>query len=156
MSFFRVASVLLIFSFCATAAADQCAVIDRAVADRATAALRATHGRVIRYCAPCGDTMPPISAAFTPRSVSFERDELHLDGHPEDLAYLYLEVAPNVFENFALRTGCPASDIPETLRYLPSGPTVSGFGPVPPALARVGWGRSASPAPPPPRGPAGS
>jgi hypothetical protein len=145
MSFLRIASAILVLSMCATAAADQCQVIDRAVADRATAAIRTSHGRVIRYCAPCGDTMPPISAAFTPSSVTFDGSELHVDGRTEDLAYLYLEVAPNVFENFALRAGCPASDIPEALRYLPSGPTVHRFGPVPPALASVGWGRSVGP-----------
>lgn len=151
MSFIaRTATIAFVLSLCGSVAADQCAVIDREVADRATAALRVSHGRVLRYCAPCGEPMPPISAAFTPRSVSFDGRELHIDGRPEDLAYLYLEVAPNVFENFALRTGCPASDIPQALRYAPSGPAASGFGPVPPALARIGWGASnAAPAPSP-------
>lgn len=141
----RTATVALVLSLCASAAADQCAVIDQSVADRATAAIRTSRGRVLRYCAPCGDRLPPISAAFTPRSVRFDGRELHIDGRPEDLAYLYLEVAPNVFENFALRTGCPASDIPQALRYSPTGPAAGDFGPVPPALARIGWGRPGSP-----------
>lgn len=128
----------------ALAQADQCQVVGQEVGDRAVAAIRASHGRVLAHCAPCGDPPPTLSRAFVPREARFTGDAVSIDGREVDLAYLYLEVAPNLFENIALRTGCPAEGIPEAFRVVGGALRPEGFGAAPPALAPLGWGRASS------------
>lgn len=124
------------------ARADQCQVVSQDVGDRAVAAIRASHGRVLPHCAPCGDPAPTLAQAFVPREARFTGDAVSVDGQEVDLAYLYLEVAPNLFENIALRAGCPAEEIPEAFRVVGGALRPERFGAVPPALAPLGWGRA--------------
>lgn len=141
---FAVLLALTVTSAASLALADQCQLVSPDVADRAVASIRAARGRVLSYCAPCGDALPPISAASVPRQVRSSGDSVHIDGREVDLAYVYLEVSPGFFENVALRTGCPASDVPEALRFVGGTPRPERLGPVPPSLAPLGWGRPAS------------
>jgi hypothetical protein len=137
------ALVVVVLSLAAAfARADQCQLVERDVAERAMSAIRASRGRVLAHCAPCGDPPPSAGAAFVPRSVSSTGSSLLVDGTERDLAYLYLEVAPNVFENVALRTGCPASEVPQVWDFTGGSARARSFGSVPPALAPYGWGAS--------------
>lgn len=141
--------VVVLLSLAAAAQADQCQLVDRDVAERALRAIRASHGRVLAHCAPCGDPPPSLATAFVPGSVSATSSSLVVDGTERDLAYLYLEVAPNVFENIALRTGCPADGIPQVWDFTSGTPRAAPFGPPPASLRRLGWGMPAG-APRPP------
>lgn len=138
----RVACLLFAvgLSSAALAYADQCQVVEVGVAVRAVQAIQASHGRVLDHCAPCGDPPPSLSRAFTPRAVASGGDSVSIDGTERDLAYLYLEVAPNVFENVALRTGCPADGIPQVWDFTSGTPRARAFGPPPAALRPFGWG----------------
>jgi hypothetical protein len=122
------------------ARADQCQLVDPAVAQRAARAIQASHGRVLAYCAPCGDPMPATSAAFTPREVHAGTESLFIDGREVDLAYTYLEVGQGLFENVALRTGCDAVDVPPALRISGTTFLTARLGAVPAALRALGWG----------------
>lgn len=123
------------------ARADQCEVVDARIASRAVAAIRASHGRLLVHCEPCGDPRPTLAAAFVPREVRATDTQVIVDGRPVDLAYLYLEVRSGWFENVALRTGCEAFDVAGSWVFGATGLRRSrGFGPVPPALRALGWG----------------
>jgi hypothetical protein len=131
------------------ARADQCQLVDREVAERALRAIRASRGRVLAHCAPCGDPPPSLGEAFVPGTVNSTGSSLLVDGTERDLAYLYLEVAPNLFENIALRAGCPAEGIPEVWDFRSGTARPAAFGPPPASLRRLGWGTPAG-APRPP------
>ena len=88
------------------AVADQCQLVSIDVADRAYGSIRAARGRVLHYCAPCGDALPPVTAASVPREVRSTSESVYIDGREVDLAYVYLEVSPGLFENVGIRTGC--------------------------------------------------
>ena len=133
--------VLAIFLIAPLARADQCELVAAEVATRAVAAIQASHGRVLLYCALCDDPEPTLGAAFTPRSVVSTGQSVVIDGREIDLAYAYLEVAPNVFENIAMRSGCDARDVPEVLRFHAGALTRARFSRAPAALTRLGWGR---------------
>lgn len=126
--------------------ADQCEIVSPEIAGRAVAAIQASHGRVLAHCAPCGDAAPSLASATLPRDVHSSGTAVVIDGLAVDLAYTYLEVAPNVFENIALRTGCEASDVPQVWRFRNGGAAQqTTFGAAPPALTRLGWGRPPNP-----------
>lgn len=126
------------------ARADQCEIVSADVATRASQAIAVSHGRVLSYCAPCGDPEPRIAAAVVPHEVHNMGTSVVIDGNEVDLAYTYLEVAPGVFENVAMRTGCPAQDVPEVLRFRGQTLTRERFGRPPPALRQLGWGGAPS------------
>ncbi len=133
--------------------ADQCQVVDAAVAARAVRAIQGSHARVLPHCAPCEDPAPTLGAAFVPRTVTSTGTSVVVDGVEQDLAYLYLEVSPNVFENVALRTGCEAFEVPEVWDFTTGTARARRFGSVPPALRGFGWGAplpDSSPRPLPP------
>ncbi len=141
------ASCLVLLFVSALARADQCELVDADVGQRAATAIAGSHARVLSYCAPCGDPLPAIGAAHTPHDVRYVAGSVVIDGASVDLAYTYLEVAPNVFENVALRTGCSAFDVPEVLRFRGATFERARFAAPPPALRRFGWGRPPSQAP---------
>ena len=126
--------------------ADQCEIVSPEIADHAVAAILASHGRVLSHCGPCGDPAPSLASATLPHDVHNSGSAVVIDGVAVDLAYTYLEVAPNVFENIALRTGCPAQDVPQVWRFRGPGPAQeTRFSAAPPALTRLGWGRTPNP-----------
>lgn len=140
------ALVLAVVFVAPLAEADQCQLVDAEIAGRAVAAIRTSHGRVLSYCAPCGDPDPVASAARMPHTVVNSGSSVLIDGTEVDLAYTYLEVAPNVFENVALRTGCPAQEVPEVLRFAGGRLTRGRFGRPPASLVHLGWGHAPPPA----------
>jgi hypothetical protein len=97
----------------AAAHADQCQLLDDAVADRVRAVM-AKPMRVAELCEPCGEKVPGLP--FLPRSVDIIGSELVLDGTPRDLAYTYVKTASNKFENLAMLVGCPVEDVSPSLR----------------------------------------
>lgn len=111
---------LLILPFLAIpslAHADQCAIVDDAVATRAVAALR-SHPMVIEYCEPCNDPAPGAPRRID-RAVKIRDNaadaRVTLDGRDVDLAYTYVQTAPLKYENLAKLAGCPASDVSPSL-----------------------------------------
>jgi len=97
----------------AAAHADQCQLLDDAVAERVRAVM-AKPMRVAELCEPCGEKVPGLP--FLPRSVDIIGSELVLDGTPRDLAYTYVKTAANKFENLAMLVGCPVEDVSPSLR----------------------------------------
>lgn len=126
--------------FSSLATADQCALVERPVATTAALVIGGSHGRLLEHCAPCGDPPPSLAAAFVPARVESAGGSVTIDGVARDLAYLYLEVAPGVFENVGLRSGCAASGVPEVWDFTSGTPTRRAFGAPPVSLRALGWG----------------
>jgi hypothetical protein len=98
--------------------ADQCAWVEADVAERAKALLD-TAPYVIEHCEPCGDRAPgePTHAKTveiaTPAS-GFR--ELHVNGKPVDLAYLFVQTDATHYGNVAALVGCPATGVSPSLQ----------------------------------------
>lgn len=118
-----------------TAHADQCALNAYDVADRAAALIKRS-GRVLEYCASCGDTAPGRS--FLVNSVASNRGHVSVNGSDVDLAYLYVETGTNEFRNVGLMTRCGARQVAEFIRNgTPTAPTSSYSPPRPPPVVRA-------------------
>lgn len=102
----------------APAHADQCAWLeDAAMLELAVTRLH-TAGSYIGLCEPCGETIPgPPQAVgkIEVRKVSQAARVLSIDGRDLDLAYVYVETAPQRYENLAVLTGCPVDGVSPTL-----------------------------------------
>lgn len=118
-------ALLLIFltslGFSTPASADQCAWVEPAVAEKAAKELTAGR-RVVELCEPCRETRPrakrtlAADAAIRPVARHPEYREVTIAGEAHDLAYLFVERKPGVFENVALIAGCPAVRVSRQLR----------------------------------------
>lgn len=100
-----------------TARADQCAWVDKHVAERAHE-LVAQAPNVIAFCEPCGDQAPGAPVAVTSYAIG-EPDsgfgELSINGASVDLAYTYVQTSPTEYTNLALLAGCPATGVSPSL-----------------------------------------
>ena len=102
----------------AAARADQCQLVDDAVASRAVKAL-AGNPDVIQFCEPCGDKAPGEPTRAT--RVTKGRDSMGeyavvIDRREVDLAYTYVKTSPAHYENVAALAGCPTSGVSPSLR----------------------------------------
>jgi len=88
--------------------ADQCAIVDSAVATRAVDLAR--HSRaVIDYCEPCGDKAPSTPVSI--RKADIINGRVMINGHHVDLAYVYYQVAGDEYRNLGLEAGCSAQQV---------------------------------------------
>ena len=99
----------------APARADQCALVQPAVAQRALAAVQ-QHERLVTFCEPCGDAAPGEPAAVKSVRIgsdaaSDSMEELWVDGAPIDLAYAYVQTSPARYDNLAALAGCPTTGV---------------------------------------------
>ena len=121
-----VVAVFVLALVASRAHADQCAVLDRPVAERAIAQLK--HGmRVAEFCEPCGEKTPKRPFAIqSVRLTKWDGDEasveLRVNGKAQDLAYLFLEISPGLFHNVAKLAGCPATSVSEEIEIAPRKP----------------------------------
>ncbi len=100
--------------FSINAMADQCQAVSRAEAERA-ALLIQKNSVVTDYCEPCENG---IKARSVVKTVKVEDrvlggqiySELKINGKAVDLAYLFVEVAPNKSVNVAKVIGCETLD----------------------------------------------
>ncbi len=101
----------------AVAHADQCELVDDAVATRAVAALHG-HPNVIEYCEPCNDQAPGEPHRIDHLAKQRGTDGYYavtLDKREVDLAYTYVQTAPSHYENVAMLAGCPVSGVSPSL-----------------------------------------
>lgn len=93
--------------------ADQCEWLDDpSVARRAVRELT-SHVDFIELCEPCGDRAPgaPRRAGHVAvRSVD-GHSEVAIDGHPVDLAYVYVQISGRLYRNLAMLAGCPTTGV---------------------------------------------
>lgn len=103
--------------------ADQCAWVEPSVAKAAAVELSSGR-RIVEFCEPCKETKPTAKRALArngavrdvPRHPEYK--QVDVDGKLLDLAYLFVERRPGVFENVALIAGCPAVSVSREL-HLP-------------------------------------
>lgn len=121
----------------AVAHADQCAIVDPAIATRA-AELAKKSDAMIEYCEPCGDKQPVLPRQLT--SVNANSKVVWLNGRPVDLAYVFIHTTGDDYQNLGLAAGCSAQRVSKSIKSsakpLPASPSLP-----PPPL------------PPPPGGP---
>ena len=99
--------------------ADQCELVDDAVATHAIDAIRA-HGqpKLIEYCEPCGDRAPGEPHVIEHVAKQRGADgyfSVTIDKREVDLAYTYVQTAPSTYENLALLAHCPTSGVRPSL-----------------------------------------
>jgi hypothetical protein len=107
------------------ARADQCAWVDKAVAEAAAKYL-APKSDWAQFCEPCGDSKPVYrkvqSAPVVRATSSGGYWELVIDGVAVDLAYVYAVRATEdkKLGNLALLAGCPATGVSKTIPLPPA------------------------------------
>jgi hypothetical protein len=113
-----ITGVLVLSAGGATARADQCAVVSKAVAERAARLLQAS-GSYVPYCEPCGDRVPVASAIQPVRTVEVVPDTgqyaVRVNGTEIDLAYAYYASGAD-FANLADLAGCDAGAVSDRIR----------------------------------------
>lgn len=107
--------LLILTSLLSSAAfADQCAYVTKAEATRA--ALLLQKGAVVAHsCAPCGEVgiqeTEVVSTAVV-ALVNYENfSQVRVNGKGIDLAYTYIQTAPNKFVNLAMAIDCKSLDV---------------------------------------------
>jgi hypothetical protein len=109
----------IVLAIPALAYADQCELVDDAVATSAIDAIRA-HGqpKLIEYCEPCGDKAPGEPHVIEHVAKQRATDgyfEVTIDKREVDLAYTYVQTAPSTYENLAMLAHCPTSGVRPSL-----------------------------------------
>lgn len=99
--------------FSGVAFADQCAYITHDEASRAVLLLQ--KGAVVGFnCAPCGEVgiqkVEVVSKAEVASANFQDFSEVKLNGKGIDLAYTYIQTAPNKMVNLAKAVGCQSLD----------------------------------------------
>jgi hypothetical protein len=105
----------------APAFADQCAWVEPAVAKAAAVEL-ASGRRIVEFCEPCKEPRPSAKRTLgrnaavrdVPRHPEYK--QVDVDGKLLDIAYLFVERKPGIFENVALISGCPAVSVSRELQ----------------------------------------
>ena len=100
-----------------TARADQCAWIDRLVANEANLILERSP-KYLEFCEPCGDKAPGIPQLAKDVTVDTPEHgyrELSINGKPVDLAYIYVKTDATHYKNLGALAGCPASGVSPSL-----------------------------------------
>ncbi len=114
MKTFILAAVSL---FSINAMADQCQAISLAEAERAAILLQ-KNSVVTEYCEPCHESGPKVSKTSLVNKVKLESvklgnqvyTEVQINGKSVDLAYLFIQVAPNRSVNVAKAIKCETLD----------------------------------------------
>lgn len=102
----------------ASASADQCAWLERGLAEKARKAISAEE-YVLFYCEHCGERplrfrVESVELRPVPEYPFFE---VRVNGELADLAYVYVRKSPGVWENLGLRLACGASDVSPSVAY---------------------------------------
>lgn len=121
------ASLTLFLLLSATAHADQCQVVSKAVADKAVYILTTTT-TYVPFCEPCGDAKPtntsPVQAPKK-QSVSVVKVKggftVQIDARDIDLAYVYVDGRPEknlgtAFRNLGNAAGCTTKGVADPIR----------------------------------------
>lgn len=90
------------------ARADQCAINDPAIADKAVE-LAKQRTQMLEFCEPCGQKVPTGPYAIT--NVTTANGEVMFEGRMVDLAYTYILVGKNTYKNLGLLAGCKAERV---------------------------------------------
>jgi len=128
------------------ARADQCAINDQAIADKAVELLK-LRAQMLELCEPCGEKVPTGPYSIT--NVTTADGKVMIEGKIVDLAYTYILVGKHTYQNLGILAGCKTERVSmevidsRPLRYRPTTPQPNQGG---------GIGR---PPGPPPRPPAG-
>ncbi len=94
------------------ARADQCAINDQAIADKAVE-LAKQRAQILELCEPCGEKVPSGPYAIT--NVTTANGEVMIEGRMVDLAYTYILVGKNTYKNLGLLAGCKAERVSKEL-----------------------------------------
>jgi hypothetical protein len=100
-----------------TARADQCAWVDRLVANEANVLLERSP-KYIEFCEPCGDKAPGIPQLAKEVEVTTPEGgyrEISINGRPIDLAYVYVKTDATHYRNLGLLAGCDATGVSPSL-----------------------------------------
>ncbi len=107
----------------AIARADQCAINDQAIVDKAVELLK-HRPHMLELCEPCGEKAPTGPYAIT--SVSAANGKVMIEGNVVDLAYTYILVGKHTYQNLGILAGCKPQRVSTELidsRPLRSRPT---------------------------------
>lgn len=113
---------ILAFGLATAALADQCALLEVAVARRATVLIHAGD-TVLKFCEPCDDDAPMPIQVETVTTRPWDNDpklaEIVVNGEGIDAAYIFVRSpeAPKSWRNLATLIDCPASDVSELLDF---------------------------------------
>lgn len=127
------------------ARADQCAINDQAIADKAVALAKKSTA-MIELCEPCGEKVG--RGPYPIGSVDGTNGRVTFDGNLRDLAYTYILVGKDTYQNLGMLAGCKPERVskeivePRPVRPRPARPPApgvvrSGPPPVPPGMARA-------------------
>jgi hypothetical protein len=103
---------------CGAARADQCAWNDKEVAAKATEIVK-PDAVVLEFCEPCRDKQPgkPFKVKkATVREPKAGYFELVINGHPVDLAYLFVRTEEDVFVNVGVLANCDPKSVSTEIR----------------------------------------
>jgi hypothetical protein len=99
-----------------SAHADQCAWVESSQSSAALRHLVPGQTWILRLCEPCGERLTPerrpelvLTAASAAREGGLQ--QVVVNGHNVDLAYVFVHVGNGQFANLAQLSGCPASDV---------------------------------------------
>lgn len=126
----------------ALARADQCAINDQAIADKAVELAKKSTA-MLELCEPCGEKQP--HGPYPIGTVDGANGRVTFDGALRDLAYTYILVGKNTYRNLGLLAGCKAERVSKEL--IDSRPVRSR--PVRPSSNQGGLGRPGPPPRPP-------
>jgi hypothetical protein len=96
----------------AIARADQCAINDQAIADKAVE-LAKKSSMMLELCEPCGEKHP--QGPYPIGTVGGANGRVTFDGNERDLAYTYILVGKHTYENLGLLAGCKAVRVSKEL-----------------------------------------
>lgn len=99
------APCVLAFLSATSAHADQCAINDPAIADKAAELARKTT-LLLDLCEPCGDKQG--RGPYKIGTVESAHGRVSFDGTMRDLAYTYILVGKDTYQNLGLLAGCKA------------------------------------------------
>jgi hypothetical protein len=94
------------------ARADQCAINDQAIADKAVELAKKSTA-VLELCEPCGEKHP--QGPYPVGVVDSANGRVTFDGNLRDLAYIYILVGKHTYGNLGLLAGCKAESVSKEL-----------------------------------------
>ncbi|HEY5945079.1 MAG TPA: hypothetical protein VIV40_06285, partial [Kofleriaceae bacterium] len=100
-----------------TAHADQCAWVDRWVANKANVVLDASP-KFIEFCEPCGDKAPGVPQLAKHVDIATPETgyrELSINGKPIDIAYVFVKTDDTHYRNLAALAGCETTGVSPSL-----------------------------------------
>jgi hypothetical protein len=94
------------------ARADQCGINSEAIADRA-AELAKKSTLMLELCEPCGEKT--AKGPYPIGTVDSAQGRVTFDGQPRDLAYTYILVGKDTYQNLGLLAGCSARRVTQEI-----------------------------------------